>query len=399
MKKFWGATLLAITLFGCGEEKKFDSDDDDDNGYVGGGDNESFFLPPPETAELLYKRLFPDETVKNYPAKIVGEKKIKGKTFSRFQVGDFSASDLDAVEIWLDTSAGETVTIAGAEIYRPNVGDASSPDITITLKEPVNVSLNISVGEPQTKTVEWEVEFSDSISPIEVALYEVLSQSGVTTEYTLVDDSETVDTPMGSFSGCKHYQYETKDTTPILTGEVWLHSTVGVVKIISNWPPPEGVDAGLLSILDYGTPAEGFNTIQSATAIGATNPNYELNTYYANEQFDADKDTHAKMLLELRWADPEKAKSTTQPPVGYEFGTVMGVYPTFLTMSQISLFYPHENGEGYNYWVAAVDQAAKNESQNGIAYHIRTWYDTTAAGGEGGDVRVTGRINYKLYKP
>jgi hypothetical protein len=40
-----------------------------------------------------------------------------------------------------------------------------------------------------------------------------------------------------------------------------------------------------------------------------------------------------------------------------------------------------------------VDQAAKNESENGIAYHVSAYYDFDEP------VRVTSRIVYQLYKP
>jgi len=44
-----------------------------------------------------------------------------------------------------------------------------------------------------------------------------------------------------------------------------------------------------------------------------------------------------------------------------------------------------------------VDQAAKNEPENGIAYHISV--KPSEFSPLAGDVRVTARIVYKLYQP
>jgi hypothetical protein len=78
-----------------------------------------------------------------------------------------------------------------------------------------------------------------------------------------------------------------------------------------------------------------------------------------------------------------------------EFGTVWGVYPYQLVESPVSLFHPEENGKGYKYWVGYVDQAAKNESSNGIAYHIGVNLPDYVSS----PVRVTARILYHLWTP
>ena len=64
--------------------------------------------------------------------------------------------------------------------------------------------------------------------------------------------------------------------------------------------------------------------------------------------------------------------------------------------SPISLFHPSENGQGFTYWIAYVDQAAKNEAGgNGIAYHA----GVTLPDFVSSPMRVSGRIVYHLVTP
>ncbi|HPB97712.1 MAG TPA: hypothetical protein PKW66_17460, partial [Polyangiaceae bacterium] len=104
---------------------------------------------------------------------------------------------------------------------------------------------------------------------------------------------------------------------------------------------------------------------------------------------------HAKMLVEARFADDSKAQSSDRPPIDTQIGTTMGVFPHQLVASPISFFHPEENGKGFTFWVGYVDQAAKNESVNGISYHITAKVPNDASN----SVRVTSRIIYSLYKP
>ena len=119
-------------------------------------------------------------------------------------------------------------------------------------------------------------------------------------------------------------------------------------------------------------------------------PNFTISTYDRAKKFDADKDTHAKMLLELRWAETDKAKKETKPYVQLKFGTMTGYFPSTLQRSTTSLLFPEENGKGYVHWFAFVDQAAKNQPVNGIAYQISVGHDPSFS-----NIRVAARIVYK----
>ena len=105
---------------------------------------------------------------------------------------------------------------------------------------------------------------------------------------------------------------------------------------------------------------------------------------------DADKDSHAKMLVELRWADDAMAKTDKRPSIDPVFGTDTGMYSATLEQVPVSFLHPEENGKGYVYWYYYVDQAAKNQPMNGIEYHAGVRYDSSFS-----PLRVTARIVYK----
>ena len=60
-----------------------------------------------------------------------------------------------------------------------------------------------------------------------------------------------------------------------------------------------------------------------------------------------------------------------------------------MTPLPVSFFYPEEDGKGYKYWTSYVDEAAKNEEDQGISYSISADYNGANA------VRVTKRIVFK----
>jgi hypothetical protein len=250
----------------------------------------------------------------------------------------------------------------------------------------VEVDLNPPVGVPQ------EVPLSATVSFFGAAPTLVET----TATYTLVSDDETVETPMGTLSGVKLFTGSGSALGQDLEGSVWYHPVYGIVAAETDFPDPVGLQGGLQGLLDPGDPDASTGVTQAVQAVGPGNPIFELDTYDISGSFDADKNKHAKMLLELRWQDEAKAKDpSAQPGVYTEFGTVWGTYPHTLVGSPVSFLHPEENGKGYTFWIAYVDQAAKNESQNGIAYHIRV---------TGGDalpspVQVSARIIYERYQP
>jgi hypothetical protein len=191
---------------------------------------------------------------------------------------------------------------------------------------------------------------------------------------------------MGIVHGCRHYSAEGTlagdGLAPLLqgvtiAGEVWYHPSLGLVRYEL---PALGLAGDMRGTWDLDDDAGEFATIRKLGIIDATAPSFELNTYDLHGAFDADKNTHAKLLLELRWGDEDGARTGPEPgypAVNIEFGTVIGTFPSTMVESPVSIFHPEENGQGFEYWIGFVDQAARNEpGGDGIAYHVSVQADT-----------------------
>ncbi len=203
-------------------------------------------------------------------------------------------------------------------------------------------------------------------------------------------------------TGCKHFTGSAVISGVKFSVDAWYRQGVGLVAGKVNWPPPNGVSINLLSTQDLGSAQAGFNTIESMTVISPSNPNFKLDTYDVNNQFDADKYTHAQMLLEMRWVDDALAKQAnpTSPFLSgssnIEFGDVYGYFPFDLIASPVSILHPEENGKGYTYWIGYVSAADKYQSgPNGIEYHIYVKLPDYVSHA----LRVSARIHYHLVTP
>jgi hypothetical protein len=78
---------------------------------------------------------------------------------------------------------------------------------------------------------------------------------------------------------------------------------------------------------------------------------------------DADKDSHAKMLVELRWADDAMAKTDKRPSIDPVFGTDTGMYSATLEQAPVSFLHPEENGKGYVYWYYYVESGREEPAR------------------------------------
>ncbi|RJO73284.1 MAG: hypothetical protein C4523_01660 [Myxococcales bacterium] len=360
-----------------------------------GDDEEAPYGPPSKTTTYLFKRQNDDGTFSTFEAKIVGEKEIAGATYWRAQTGDMTSENKTGAELWmLPDYENETVVFAGGEGYSQTVAlaPAGEPLVSGTLDEPITIETEPPVGETQTFSVSASGAFAGAAATVAAA-----------GSYVLEDDDASVETGMGVIPGCRQFSAEATATNSDLlgadvevtfTGQAWYHPQYGVVGALIKREPYPDIVFGLAGTMDLGEAGEGRHMIQSMGVVDVATPSFTLSTYDVNQEFDADKETHAKMLLELRWLDEELAKGDTQPTVAVNFGTVFGVFPHDLVEAPISFFHPAEKDMGYKYWIAYVDQAAKNEAENGIAYTITV----TNSGGTGA-VRVTARIIYTLYQP
>jgi hypothetical protein len=322
----------------------------------------------------------------------VGEKTIGGTTYTTLSASS-TTDPSSGVEWWINEKPGESVTIAGWNGHS-TLASGIVPPGTVTLDAPLTVSLKPPLNVPQTAT---------SAATIQVPGDPTSHRGQATFNYTLVDDNAAVETSMGTIYGCQHFSGTASATSDLLPaalagvttqGDVWYHPSYGVVAFES---PLLGLGMEISDALDCSDPdSSGHVIVRKTSVVDSAHP-FAVSTYDdCNRAFDADKDEHAQMLLELRWADDVKAKAGAPDSLGpmlhVEFGTVWGVFLDTPVKTQVSAFHPEENGQGFNYVYAFVSQAAKNESTNGIAYHISVKVDSGASA-----IRATGRIYYKKF--
>lgn len=335
----------------------------------------------PTTVATMVARL-PSGAAPEGTIRIVGETVIGGRTYGSYKVALDPAHPENGIEVWIEKEDEDTFTFQGYE--EPGV-------MSVVADQPHTVRTDGPVGVPETVT------FAATATTVQSGE----SSSGTATvTYVKESDDVTVETPFGTLSGVKHFvgtaTLEGEAAPALIAGvpldvEIWYHPSFGVVK--GDMPLLNvGLDMkGEEDCGDATTP--GFNTLQKVGIVRPGAESFRLSTYDCAGDFNADKNTHAKMLLELRFADEEMAKTPTQPPVIETFGTVFGYFPEMLVSSPVSIFHPEENGQGYTYWYALVDEAAKNEpGSNGIAYKI----EVAPADFMTHPVRATARIRYKV---
>lgn len=262
----------------------------------------------------------------------------------------------------------------------------------ITIDPAVTLDSNAPVGVAQAVSTTVNGSVTGGV---------VITNATAAGSYTLVTTGESVATEMGVVPDCNHFTANVTidgEGAPAVfkgknfTGDLWHNPTLGIVKYSI---PDLGIEGGMQGTWDVDDPTGEYRTIKMTGIVSAENPYFKLSTYSVSNDLDADKNTHAKMLVELRWADEETAKTGPMPAYPYinvSFETVTGgTFPYQLVESPYSIFFPEENGKGFKYWYGYVDQAAKNiPGSNGISYSIVVSRDTSAA-----PVRVTGRIHYR----
>lgn len=350
------------------------------SGGGGGGRTDDGFVPPPTTATFIYEVVDEKGATSAVPMRFAGEIELAGVPFTRLQAGDFGAPDPTAAEAWLDFDGGDLM-VGGFAVWQPGMGDPSIPDVTVTAAEPVRVPMDVPVGEPQHRDAVGLVSLGGGAT----------QSVDVSVDWTLVETDGTLKTPLGLQHGLLHSTVSASVMGTTVTGEIWGRSGVGFVAgYVESSLLPGRKSAGLLGYLANEAAGGGYWLTRGDAVLSPSNPGFVLDTYDVAQTWDADKDTHAKMLLELRWVDGARAQTDEAPPVAVEAGTVWGAFETTTAASTVSLLHPEENDAGYVHWLTVVDQAAKNEPENGISYHIGASHS-----GAEGEVRVSASILYK----
>lgn len=385
----WMGSVCLATALGCASAT---------TGSTGGPDvqinTDVVYDPPANLDHWSYTIKRTDGTTQPVTLRIAGNKVIGGQTYARLQIGKVPTMDKDPgadyLELWAQQQ-GTVVVVAGGEVHNNSLGlPAGTPDMTLTMTPPVALETNLAVGVPQSITGTGAILIGDPTTAQAV--------TGTRTgTVVLVAKAETVQTDLGPQTAA-HYQGEVTVLNEKASGDLWSVSGVGIVKASGSWPGmPGNIKDAILGLTGSGGSfLDGDHTVASQeSVIGPTNGQFKLDTYDLDGGIYADKNTHANMLLELRWADPEKAKTTAVPPVSSEFGTAIGYFPSSQVDSPVSVLHPDENGKGYHFWTSLVNQAAKNEPGGPeTTYHIKATYT-----GSGDAVRATAQLNYHSLKP
>lgn len=355
----------------------------------GGGDWTPKEAYPEYTASTTATYIInePSGTKTALSAGAVGTIVIGDAEYTQYEVRDPKDAVGEGVEIWANIKENKTIEIVGGTWTKPADVNYPVPEyISATADSPYPLEIDVPVGEPQPFAVSGSVIVGSPTAESQ--------PTSIEGTYTLVAKDVTVEAPIGTVTGASHYTVKTLLPAELgieaeVEGEIYYHPRLGVVKA-DLAKPFAGLGVGFAGSEDITELGGGYYSVQKvATLGGGFGTSSELATYDLTGDFDADKDTHAKMLMEVRWVDEARAKTEERPEVISEFGTVFGYFPSFLASFPVSFFYPEEASEGYHYWISYVDQAAKNETTQGISYSISADYSGADA------VRVTKRIVFK----
>lgn len=375
---------IAVVALGC---------DSDGGGETGNGKEP--FGAVTEAAVGTFEGASADGTTRRFESRRIGIRTVAGIDFDEWSLGDFpSGAPGRGGRVWLTWEpAAERVTVAGGEVYWPEngIGPADAPFVSGTFDSPITLDAAPPVGEPQTLPVKATVVVGDPASPTQTIDIDVVAT------WTLAQTDVTVATPAGPVAGCRVYEGSAEVLGEIHHASITYHPELGFIAGELDYPPPNGFSADLAGLVDYGVAQAGMNILKGMGTISPASRTFRLSTYDRAGEFDADKTVHAKMLLELRWVDEAKARTAEFPALfAPDFGTVIGYFPSTFVSSPASLLHPAENGQGFTYWYAFVDEAAKNEpGEGGIAYHAGVTLPDFVTS----PMRVTGRIIYKLVAP
>lgn len=322
-----------------------------------GGQGPGSFDPPFEQTRQSMALVSTEGTVSGFTTQVTGTRDVGGTQVPVVTAVDPRSGPDAAVEVVISVE-GTEFTLGGITVPHrpPGLG------IDLVFEQPATFELAGPIGEPQTITIDGSLTFGDP---------EFTNPGYLPFDMTLVPEEEGVvaPAPMGDIPGCRRATVTLSTSGIAIEAEIWTHDDLGIVHGVVDaepWGTFEMGTEGWTGFADAG----GVRLIQAEQILDASRPSFSLSTFDIDGDFLADKNVHAQMWLELRFADADRARTEDRPAVTETFGTVFGYFPSMLVRADASVLHPDDADEGFVYWIAAVDQAAKNEPENGIAYSL-----------------------------
>lgn len=381
LRSQWFCLCLALAFAGCSKGEEFD------------GATAPYGPKTPTTQVRSTLTLSPSslagslstDTNISQVTTVVGRQTVGGTSYDRLATTRADDSSKGG-EYWIKENSDETIDFAG---YRhTSLANGFLQPASMTFTTPIKVNLEPPLNKPQSVTTSGTLMQGDT---------HATSTANVTGQYTLEEKNATVQTGVGPLSGCNHYSGQASSDSvgipailrnQLISAELWYHPSFGVVAFNA---PNLGIGTVMTDTSDCGSvDSSGYRTIRKVAVVDSSSSSFRLDTHDCDGNDAADANTHASMLLELRWVDETKAETDSKPMPTVDFGVASGNYfASTITESSSSIFHPEENGKGFKYWKSYVNQADKNEGIAATAYHI-------AVGAVASPLRVTARIHYKV---
>ena len=163
-----------------------DSTDDDDDS-VDWGD----WWPPPAGTSVVYEVLEWKGGTYDLTAEIIGQETYNGGTYTKFQLGDFTADDIIGIQGWLDLSTEGQFGFAGSEIYWSNdIKSDTEPEGVFDLDAPVYIYINPTLNDPKESTASgtWDIYNQPGTYDATLISTTLSTDASVTVPYGTVDD-------------------------------------------------------------------------------------------------------------------------------------------------------------------------------------------------------------------
>lgn len=344
-------------------------------------------IVPPKGSKAVYWVKKNQETPKLVEGKIM-EIEDSGKKLTKVQIRELNTNLPNGVDIYgNEDSSKKTVTLNKIDIF-DSPENSASKTIKVIFSEPVKFDVEPSDGVEQVVNAKGRLDIGGTVINFDDKIH-----------YKLVNSKERIELPLYVVEDCKHYYGYTMIYGKKTEVDIWYKPGLGLVDFRAR---SELLDAYYEGKMDSYTNViyidDSTILIKSENILGLDGgPQiFELNTFSVNNKLDADKNTHAKIWVEVREVDSDKAKSGFYPSVWHEVGVHDGVFSetySQLNRSSVSLFHPEEKGENFIYWNLLVDKGAKNSEGDSTFYYAKVGLSTTNA-----KVRVSGAILYKIYK-